>query len=218
LPRPNRGRSIASEANLAKRIAYEREWRGLSYEGLATLMTEHGCAIRGSAIYKIEKGDPPRRVTVDELVALARVFEVTVDELLDPVELIEERHAKELIDEFDRVGELLPDAVVRLFELWTNYLMLGMNNPELHEYVSHHWEKAAEGNYNVAAITADGVTVTGDTRLHEVVLMLSDAIQKLSAIVIDRVKDLGTENVVNAIKEGRAPHTAVKALVNGDDD
>ena len=55
-------------------------------------------------------------------------------------------------------------------------------------------------------------------RYSRYLLMLSDAIQKLSAIVIDRVKDLGTENVVNAIKEGRAPHTAVKAVVNGKDD
>jgi transcriptional regulator with XRE-family HTH domain len=73
---------IAAEAALARRIEYERTRRGMSYEGLATRMSRAGCPIQPSAIYKIEKGDPPRRITVDELAALARVFEMSMDELL----------------------------------------------------------------------------------------------------------------------------------------
>jgi hypothetical protein len=44
-----------------------------------------GCAIQPSALYKVEKGDPPRRITVDELVALATVFELEVSDLLRPL-------------------------------------------------------------------------------------------------------------------------------------
>lgn len=88
MPRPNPGRLIASEASLAKRIAYEREARGMSYDGLASRMTQAGCPINGSALYKIEKGDPPRRITVDELVALSRVFEIKLPGLLNPPETV----------------------------------------------------------------------------------------------------------------------------------
>lgn len=86
MPRPNPHRSIASEQSLARRIAYERESRGMSYDGLALRMSKAGCPINASALYKIEKADPPRRITVDELVALSRVFGVPIADLLEPPE------------------------------------------------------------------------------------------------------------------------------------
>lgn len=87
MPRPNAHRDIYAEGHLARRIAIEREKRGYSYEGLAERLTRVGCAINGSALYKIEKATPPRRITVDELVALARVFETPIEELLLPPEV-----------------------------------------------------------------------------------------------------------------------------------
>jgi hypothetical protein len=62
MPRPNAPREIRErgEANLARRLEYERTSRGLSYEALARAMADAGCPIQGSALYRIEKGDPPR--------------------------------------------------------------------------------------------------------------------------------------------------------------
>ncbi|MDP1876896.1 MAG: helix-turn-helix transcriptional regulator [Actinomycetota bacterium] len=68
-------------------MAAERESRGWTIEGLAKRMSDEGCAMTASAIFKIEKGDPPRRIVVDELVAFSRVFEVPVQELLLPPEV-----------------------------------------------------------------------------------------------------------------------------------
>lgn len=82
MSRPNLRRAIAAEAALARRVEYERTTRGMSYEGLAARMSRVGCPIQASAIYKIEKGDPPRRITVDEVVALSSVFEMSIDDLL----------------------------------------------------------------------------------------------------------------------------------------
>ena len=216
MPRPNPGRSLASEANLAKRIAYEREGRGLSYGALASLMTEQGCAMRGSAIYKIEKGDPPRRVTVDEFVALTKVFGLTAEELLTPVELIELSYAKELIDELDRVAEMINEAAIRMFEMFTRYYELSVHNPELHEYVGRHWAAAASGNYDVAAMTADGETATDDTRLHDLVSSLSDEIRALALHFVDKLHELGAENVSEAVKHGRRPLALGRALIKGE--
>ncbi len=87
MPRPNALRDIYAEAHLARRIAVERERRGWTYEGLAKRMTDAGCSIHASAIYKIEKSDPPRRITVDELVGFSRAFGLPVDQMLVPPEM-----------------------------------------------------------------------------------------------------------------------------------
>lgn len=85
MPRQNTGRTLGVEDLVADRIAQYREQRGETYEGLAARMTAEGCAIHASALYKIEKGEPRRRITVDELVALAAVFGVSLDELTKPL-------------------------------------------------------------------------------------------------------------------------------------
>lgn len=91
MPRPNPPRAVSMERYLAQRIARERQERGWSYEVLATHMTQAGCPLDQSAIYKIERGDPPRRITVDELVGYCRSFGLTVSQMLDPSGEAEER-------------------------------------------------------------------------------------------------------------------------------
>lgn len=85
MPRPNPGRTLGVEDLVADRVAQYREQSGYGYESLAVRMREHGCAIHASALYKIEKGEPRRRITVDELVALAAVFDVSLDDLTKPL-------------------------------------------------------------------------------------------------------------------------------------
>ena len=92
MPRPNRTRTMLAERNTAASVAHLRQERDWSIERLAKHMEEAGCPIHPSAIYKLEKGDPPRRVTVDELVGFAMVFGVPLDELIrDPAERIPEQ-------------------------------------------------------------------------------------------------------------------------------
>jgi transcriptional regulator with XRE-family HTH domain len=111
VPRPNPPRSLQSEENLARRIAYERNRRGWTYEGIAKRLTDIGCPIQGSAIYKIEKGTPRRRISVDELVAFAEVFEVGAADMLIPLELIAEHEALGLIAEVERKYRVLSESV-----------------------------------------------------------------------------------------------------------
>lgn len=84
MPRPNQERTIEAERVLADRIGRERRARGWTYEQTAEAMTDAGCAIQASAIYKIEKATPPRRITVNELAALSLAWAIPMDRLCTP--------------------------------------------------------------------------------------------------------------------------------------
>lgn len=114
MPRPNRARSLENEENLARRIAYERETREMTYEGLAQRMTDAGCATHASALYKIEKSTPPRKVTISELIVLAKIFETTTDDLLMPRELWGAQRAQELLDQLGDAASKVRSAVESL--------------------------------------------------------------------------------------------------------
>ena len=88
----NPGRTLGSERVVAARLAKERKARGWTYENIAKRMDSEGCPIQLSALHKIEKGDPPRRITLDEAIALANVLGVSLEELVVPIELLQ--HAR----------------------------------------------------------------------------------------------------------------------------
>lgn len=124
MPRPNQPRSLQSEANLALRIAHEREARGWTYEGMAKRMTDVGCAIQSSAIYKIEKGDPPRRVTVDELVAMSAVLGIDLPELLLPMEVVQSREQVALVEQLTQVGLQIQTLAAEWYDLWRRFYLI----------------------------------------------------------------------------------------------
>lgn len=139
MPRLNVGRSVQVEANLARRIAHERERRGQSYEALAEAMTKAGCAIAGSSIYKIEKGTPPRRVSVDELVTLAQVWDLPVEDLLTPMELLEQRRAHELIEALQRNQRNMYRLAADVFAVFLELAPMIERDSDLLSYVRGHY-------------------------------------------------------------------------------
>ena len=85
LPRRNAPTQLRDEEYLAQNIAMIREEKGWSYEGLARRLTDVGYPMHPSALHKIEKLRPRRRITVNELVAFSAVFQVPIEDLLvDP--------------------------------------------------------------------------------------------------------------------------------------
>ena len=84
MPRPNKPRTIGGEELVARRVAEfrERHHPPMTYEDFAMLMAAAGCPIPPSAIFKIEKGEPRRKISVDELVAISIVLGVPVQELV----------------------------------------------------------------------------------------------------------------------------------------
>ncbi len=128
MPPRNPDRALRREEGLARRVAHERDLRGWSYEGLAKRMTDAGCPINQSAIYRIEKGDPPRRITVDELVGLSLVFGIPLEQLLLPPELAAGEHLGDLLVAWDQAQDAASQANAQEREA----------RSELSEFVAEH--------------------------------------------------------------------------------
>ena len=77
--------ALVAEATVARRIRFERENRDWSPAKLAQQMTAAGYPLNQSAIWRIENGDPPRRVNLEEAVGFAKVFEMGLEDLITPV-------------------------------------------------------------------------------------------------------------------------------------
>jgi transcriptional regulator with XRE-family HTH domain len=99
---PRAAGSLGSSRSLARRITYEREQRGWKQTALARRMSDAGYEMTQSTISKIENEDPPRRITVDELVGFSTVFGIPADHLLLPPELVLDATARQLLHNWRR--------------------------------------------------------------------------------------------------------------------
>lgn len=176
MPRPNAPRSIESESNLAERIAYERAKRGLSYEALAKQMTDAGCSIAGSALFRVEKGDPPRRITVDELVTLSALWEIPVSELLEPVELIDQKRASELLYRLQGRSKSLAELSGQLFNDFVDLGVVHRDDPDIYEFVMGHFFQKPLGDIEPSTRATnnahDGVEAVGEDGVYDALIYL----------------------------------------------
>lgn len=96
-------RPVGAEEMVARRVIWERRTRGWSNAELARRMAEAGCPINQSAIQKIEHGNPRRTISLDEALAFAKVFGVSLDELKGiPDEVV----SADLAAYLDELGEI----------------------------------------------------------------------------------------------------------------
>jgi transcriptional regulator with XRE-family HTH domain len=72
------------ERNLADHVRFERELRNWSTAELARAVSDAGCPMNQSAVWRIENGEPRRKISVDELIAFSKVFEKSISDLLQP--------------------------------------------------------------------------------------------------------------------------------------
>jgi hypothetical protein len=107
-------------------------------------MTKAGCPINGSGLYKIEKTDPPRRITVDELVALAEVFNVTVEDLLMPPEVAARRELVALFVDWNSARSAATAARDAESESWDRLKAYVEQHPEVGEVVEEAFTLWAE--------------------------------------------------------------------------
>lgn len=126
---------IGSERDVATHLARERKRRGWSLSQIAARLTEAGWPVGSGTLSKLENGRPGVALRVDHLVAIVEVLGISADELLTPIELIDEAEAKSIAEgAFTRIQELhdaasaLQADVLRLDEL-------AEHNPDAYVYV-----------------------------------------------------------------------------------
>jgi len=71
-----------ADFHFGKCVREERDRRGWSQEQLATLLSDKGIPVHASTIAKIESMRKPRPARLGEVIAIADLFEKSVDELL----------------------------------------------------------------------------------------------------------------------------------------
>ena len=114
---------------MGRRIAHERETRNWSYEGLASRLTASGCQIQASAIYKIEKSDPPRRITVTELIGFSAVFGIPIQDLVLPLEVAVDRECARMVAQWDNAAVALGMALDAYDSAWSKLHQWSQANP-----------------------------------------------------------------------------------------
>lgn len=100
---------------VAENVRTLRQQRGLSQADLATVLRELGTPLGVSALSKVENGT--RRVTVDELVALAVALNVSPNRLLLPGDIDPTAVAEHLETEQEPI-ELTPSLTVEPTAAW----------------------------------------------------------------------------------------------------
>ncbi|MFI9270223.1 helix-turn-helix transcriptional regulator [Kitasatospora sp. NPDC052896] len=97
--REDRGASVSlSEENAAERVRLERELLGWSTGELAKRMTEAGYPINQSSVWRIESGEPRRRINLDEAIGFAKVFNLPLEDFLGPPTASDEKIMQDLAD------------------------------------------------------------------------------------------------------------------------
>lgn len=149
------------EMNVALRVEYEMRHRGWSQERLSKEMADAGCPIHQSSISKIINPRGKRRtISVDEVVAFAKVFDTTLDDMLLPLEVAQSQEIHQLVETvsttlwekaeqveiemraWTRLLDLLEDPdVARSYQAWLQEVKK-MSKPEAKEAL-YSWERRA---------------------------------------------------------------------------
>jgi transcriptional regulator with XRE-family HTH domain len=109
-PRPARRRTKTNERNIAARVTHEREDRGWTYDELSKRMTDAGCSVAVSSLNRLERGNPPRRISVDELFAFAEVFDLSIFDMMEPPETYRQAYLLAWLDEYTAATDKIVHA------------------------------------------------------------------------------------------------------------
>jgi transcriptional regulator with XRE-family HTH domain len=126
MPRVNTERSLDNERMVAARIAYERQQNDWSYQQTSNKLKRVGGSLGAAEIQKIEKEN--RRLSIDELVAFAKLFKLSPNEIMTPLELVLNKRAMEFVRKADHALEALAKSVRELIETSVELSQLQQTN------------------------------------------------------------------------------------------
>ncbi|OCH82287.1 hypothetical protein A9310_13980 [Gordonia sp. UCD-TK1] len=150
-----------------------------------------GCRIGVSSVYKILDIDKPRSISVDEFIGLARVFETTTEELLTPVEALDQARAQELLQALDEADDHMIKGVQDSIEAHVQLFELRHDSPDLWDYVvNHHYRPGPPSGPDESPMIGveldDGTIVkVDDTVLREALSNLHESIIRQAAAAFE---------------------------------
>ena len=161
MPRTNAGSRRFDENVVARRIGWELTQRDWTYAELATRMAKVNCPLDQSAIHKIIKKG--RRITVNELVAFSEVLDLSITELLVPLEDALSRRQNELLEELNSQAQAYRAAREPMIETIRKIAALMMQtgyfNPRLMEALALE-ERATRNLIDVGLEAQEALTGT----------------------------------------------------------
>lgn len=102
MPSQRRSRRRFDEFFVAVHLERTMRERGMTYQELSDAMAEAGAPLSKSAIHRILKRSPPRRIYVDELAALSEILGIPLVRLVRPTEAQLASDVEKLIQILDR--------------------------------------------------------------------------------------------------------------------
>lgn len=109
---------IGGNDDVAERVRAERERRGWSYRDLAAAMAQNGGSASKDTLQRIEYGNPRPKIGVDQLVTFAKVFDLTVEELLAPAAWVRQRRVDAMVRQVQAAAEKFEQGIVELIDCW----------------------------------------------------------------------------------------------------
>lgn len=111
MPRRGQLSHRAEELYAIHRLEWEMKQRSLSYAQVADLLTEAGHPTQPTAIHRLLRGEPRRRLTLNEAAAIADIFDISLSELLLEKDVMLGAKANELLRELQLATRQISDAL-----------------------------------------------------------------------------------------------------------
>jgi len=134
MPRTRRPRTIGGEDQLANRVRAEMSRKHWSYNILASAMRDVGVDISPSSLQKsfTYTTEQRRPIRVDELIALAIVFQTSVENLLTPRDWVDQEQVDKARTDMHRADRLLVEAVQTMLDAQIMLLRATAHTPAEH--------------------------------------------------------------------------------------
>ncbi|MGP5124281.1 hypothetical protein ACTXJU_15575 [Glutamicibacter ardleyensis] len=131
-----------AEAQASRVVAEMRQARSWSYGDLSKRMLEvAGCNIDRSSLQKIEKGAPPRKISLNELVAFSKVFEAPLSAFLGVDFDAENELTWSSIDHAERLASVMLRAREEYKAVIEPLQILADNDRAFHDRISERYRE-----------------------------------------------------------------------------
>lgn len=97
---------IDQERAIVARLAEYRLSQGLSYQTMAQRMRQFGSKVSGQALHRTEKGVPPRRLAIDDLIAATQVLQLDIADVLGASCRLEAHQVHTAVEDLTTAGEI----------------------------------------------------------------------------------------------------------------